>query len=133
MFRDTSVEYTTPYIHLNSEPKRSHSLDYKMEVKDIIESILDQNQETQMKRLERILHAFIQTLQNDQSINPRFVELLDDTITSHPQFQSVLFDIMVESTKDGRVEEFLRLSTEYSMIFRIRDRILQNDSIQTII
>lgn len=133
MLQDAPIEYNASQEGLNSEPQRRVSLNYEKEVRDIIESVLKQGQEPQMKRLMRMLYSFIQTLRNDQSVNPRFVELLDDAITSHPRFQSMLFDIMQECTKDGRVEEFLRLSTEYSTIFHIREAILENDGIQALI
>lgn len=133
MFGDISTDYVAPHIHLNRDPQRNQSLAYEMQVKNMIESIVHQGKEIQVKRLTRILYRFIETLQNDRSVNPRFVELLDDTITSHPRFQSMLFDIMLECSKDGWIEEFLRLSTEYSMIFHIRGAILENEDIQALI
>lgn len=102
-------------------------------IEELVATILHDGEQSEIRRLTRTLRIFTDTLRNDCAVHPRFVDTFDEGIAENPHFQAMLLEIVLSYTEPQKIEEFLRLSMEYPTIFHVREAILGNDAIRSLI
>lgn len=106
---------------------------YEKQIHQMVHDILRGGEIEKIRHLERTLQVFITTLREECSVSPRIAKNLNEEIIAHPDFQRMLFRIVLTSTKIWRIEEFLQISMEYPTIFHVRELILQDETIQKLL